>query len=149
MCNSVDLVGKTQKRKYLGDTIISCFNVVSMYTNIDVAVSEQFLENKINENFHLIEVSAAGIDCEVLMTLVKLCNKYSMHFNVLVNICAEHIKNWAINSYFFKHTTWGPRGVPRYMDDVILLWNYGKNELRGFLDHLNTYDRNLNFTREI
>ena len=35
------------------------------------------------------------------------------------------------------------------MDDVISLWNYGENELRGFLDHLNTYDRNLQFTLEI
>ena len=50
-----------------------------MYTNIDVAVSEQLLENKINENYHLIEVSAAGLDCDVLMTFVKLCNKYSMY----------------------------------------------------------------------
>ena len=35
------------------------------------------------------------------------------------------------------------------MDDVILLWNYGEAELRGFLDHLNTYDRNLQFTLEV
>ena len=34
------------------------------------------------------------------------------------------------------------------MDDVISLWNYGKAELRGFLDHLNTYDKNLQFTLE-
>ena len=43
-----------------------------------------------------------------------------------------------------KHRFWG-----RYMDDVIPLWNYGGNELRGFLDHLNTYDRNLQFKLEI
>ena len=35
------------------------------------------------------------------------------------------------------------------MDDVISLWNYGKAELRGFLDRLNTYDRNLQFTLEV
>ena len=35
------------------------------------------------------------------------------------------------------------------MDDVISLWNYGKPELRDFLDHLNTYDRNLQFTLEV
>ena len=35
------------------------------------------------------------------------------------------------------------------MDDVISLWNYGEAELRGFLDHLNTYDRNLQFTLEV
>ena len=35
------------------------------------------------------------------------------------------------------------------MNDVISLWNYGENELRVFLDHLNTYDRNLQFSLEI
>ena len=35
------------------------------------------------------------------------------------------------------------------MNDVILLWNYGEAELRGFLDHLNTCDRNLQFTLEV
>jgi hypothetical protein len=135
-----------------------------MYTNINVTVSEQLLENKIKENYHLIEASAAGIDCDVLMTLVKLCNKYSMYFQfrnsfyqqinglamgaplsgLLANIYVEHIENWALDSYFLKHVFWG-----RYMDDVISLWNYGENELKGFLDHLNTYDRNLQFTLEI
>jgi hypothetical protein len=49
------------------------------------------------------------------------------------NIYVEHIENCALDSYFLKHVFWG-----RYMDDVISLWNYGGNELRGLLDHLNT-----------
>ena len=48
------------------------------------------------------------------------------------------------NSYFLKDIFWG-----RYIDDVISLWNYGENELRGFLDPLNTHNRNLQFTLEI
>ena len=35
------------------------------------------------------------------------------------------------------------------MDAVISLWNYGENELMGFLDPLNIYDRNLQFALEI
>ena len=46
---------------------------------------------------------------------------------LLAIIYAEHIENWALNSYFLKHMSWG-----RYMDDIISLWNYGENELRGF-----------------
>ena len=65
-------------------------------------------------------------------------------FGLLANIYVEHIENWALNSYFFKHIFWG-----RYMDDVISLWNYGEIKLGGFLDYLNTYDRNLLFTLEI
>ena len=63
---------------------------------------------------------------------------------LLANIYVENLENWALNSYFLKHVYWG-----RYMDDVISLWNYGEAELRGFLDHLNTYDRNLQFTLEV
>ena len=35
------------------------------------------------------------------------------------------------------------------MDDVISLWNYGEAEFRCFLDHLNIYDRNLQFNLEV
>jgi len=63
---------------------------------------------------------------------------------LLANIYVENLENWVLNSYFLKHVYWG-----RYMDDVISLWNYGEAELRGFLDHLNTYDRNLQFTLEV
>ena len=42
-----------------------------MYTNINAAKSEQLLETKINENYDLIEVSATGLDCDILRTLVN------------------------------------------------------------------------------
>ena len=35
------------------------------------------------------------------------------------------------------------------MEDVISLWNLGKFNFGIFLDHLNTYDRYLQFTLEI
>ena len=62
----------------------------------------------------------------------------------LTNIYVKNLENWAFNSYFLKHVYWG-----RYMDNKIPLWSYSEIELRGFLDHLNTYDRNLQFTLEI
>ena len=80
MRNSVDLVEKLKNVNISENTIICSFDVVSMYTNNNVAESEKLLENKINEKYDLIEVPATGLDCDVLMTLVKLCNKYSMHF---------------------------------------------------------------------
>ena len=53
-----------------------------MYTNIDVTISEELLKNKIEENYHLIEVSATGIDCEVLMPLVEISNKFFYVFSI-------------------------------------------------------------------
>jgi len=77
---------------------MSSFDVVSMYKNINVAESERLLENKINENYDLIEVSATGLDCDVLMTLVKLCNKYSMYFQ--------------FRNSFYQQINGLPMGVP-------------------------------------
>ena len=57
---------------------------------------------------------------------------------LLESIYVENLENWALSSYFFKHLYWG-----RYMNDVISLWNYEEIELQGFLNHFNTYDRNL------
>jgi len=125
-CNSVDLVEKLKNVIISENTITSSFDIVSMYTNINVAESKNLLENKTNENYNLTEVSATGLDCDVLMTLVKLCNKDSMYFQfhnsfyqqinglpmgaplsgLLANIYVEHIENWALNSYFFKHILW-------------------------------------------
>ena len=46
-----------------------------------LVISDELIKNRIEENYHLIiEVSAIGIDCEVLMTLVKICNNLSMYF---------------------------------------------------------------------
>ena len=91
-----------------------------MYTNIDVTISEELLKNKIEENHHLFEFSVTGIDCEILITLVKICNRFSMYFQfhdsfyqpknglpmgaplsgLLVHIYVENLENWALNSCF-------------------------------------------------
>ena len=62
----------------------------------------------------------------------------------MAKIYVENLENWSLNSYFLNHFYLG-----RYMDDRISLWNYGEAEIQGFLDHLNTYDQNLQFTLEV
>ena len=68
-----------------------------MYTTINVRESMKLLENKINENYDLIEPSASGLDCDVLITLVKLCNKYSMYFQFR-NFFYQQIKGLSMRS---------------------------------------------------
>ena len=48
ICNLVDLVEKLKNVNIF--TIISSSDIVVVYTNIDVKVSEQLLENKISDN---------------------------------------------------------------------------------------------------
>ena len=67
-------------------------------------------------------------------TFIRAASKY---------LCREPRK-LGLKFLFSNHVYWG-----RYMDDIISPLNYGEAELRGFLDHLNTYDRNLQFTLEV
>jgi hypothetical protein len=44
--------GKTYNASISENTIVSNFDIVSVYTNIDVATSEQLSKNAIEENYH-------------------------------------------------------------------------------------------------
>ena len=57
ICNSVDLVEKLKNVNISENTVMSSFDIVSMYATINVAESEKLFENK-NENYDLIEASA-------------------------------------------------------------------------------------------
>ena len=63
---------------------------------------------------------------------------------ILVNCFVENIETIALDSYFLKYKFWG-----RYMDDIISVWNYGVEELKSFLQHLNFWGGDLKFTTEL
>ena len=63
---------------------------------------------------------------------------------LLANCFVQNIETIALNSYFLKHKFWG-----RYMDDIISVWNYREDELKGFLEHLNFWGGDLKFTIEL
>ena len=72
-----------------------------------------------------------------------------IYYNIMLKKRLKRLNQTSCNSCckrcnILKSNYWG-----RYMDDVISLWNYGEAELRGFLDHLYSYDRNLQFTLEV
>ena len=52
-CTQIETVDSSEK------SILSSFDIVSMYTGIDVSKSEQLLQNKPENNYHLIEESRA------------------------------------------------------------------------------------------
>ena len=63
---------------------------------------------------------------------------------LLANCFVENTETIALDSYFLKHKFWG-----RYMDDIISVWNYGVEELKSFLEHLNFWGGDLKFTIEL
>ena len=62
---------------------------------------------------------------------------------LLANIYVEYVENLAINTYFLKPNFWG-----RYMDDILVIWNYWESQIEGFLEHLNNLGGELVFTIE-
>ena len=55
----------------------------------------------------------------------------------------EYFENLAINSTTKKPTIW-----LRYVDDTFVIWRHGKEQLKGFLEHLNSIKDNIKFTME-
>ena len=63
--------------------------------------------------------------------------------HLLANCFVENIETIALVSYFLKHKYWR-----RYMDDISSVWNYGVEELKSFLEHLNFWGGDLKYTIE-
>ena len=75
--NSSELVKKKLKEvEFSSNSIISSFDIVSMYTSIDVNAAEILLEGKILRNLGLISGETV-LEVGVIMNLVRLCNMFS------------------------------------------------------------------------
>ena len=160
--NSIDLVKKLKNQSTTENTVLSSFDAVSMYTSCDVHKCEQALQRKLEENSAWSDYKTLEID--TIMTLVRLCNKYSSYFKFrnkfflqimglsmgtvlspyLANFYMDFIEQSALNSFHLKHSIWF-----RFVDDILSVWEHGQDSLRDFLAHLNSFDSNLQFTMEL
>ena len=159
--------------KFLKDKLISVeiseesrlfsFDIKSMYTYIPFDKSFSILSKKLEERKNEIEELPSGIELETILNLVKITSRYTNYFKfrdnfyhqirglamggplspLLANIYVEYVENLAIETYFLKPKFWG-----RYMDDILVIWNYGESEIEGFLEHLNNLGGELIFTIE-
>ena len=53
-----------------------------------------------------------------------------------------------VETEFLKSQELQPFLWPRYIDDILFIWTRGTQELNSFLNQLNKFHRNLNFTYE-
>jgi hypothetical protein len=63
---------------------------------------------------------------------------------VIANFYMEFFEQQAIHLAAKKPAHWY-----RYVDDTFVVWTHGKEELHGFLQHLNTIHSNIKFTMEV
>ena len=109
------------------NSVISNFDIVSMYTSIDIKAAEILLERKILRNLDLISGETV-LEFGVIMNLFRLCNTFSYFFfqfrggfseevnglpmgaplsPLLANCFVENIETIALDSYLLKHKFWG------------------------------------------
>jgi hypothetical protein len=63
---------------------------------------------------------------------------------VIASYYMEHFEQQAISRAPRKPIHWY-----RYVDDTFVVWPHGEEELREFLDHLNSIHHNIKFTMEV
>ena len=105
----------------------------------------------------------ASLEIEVIMNLVVLANEHSLYFGfrgefykqvfglamgaslfpLLANLFMKSIDISTIHSFRLSPCFWG-----RFMDDEVCIWKHGLESLDLFHKHLNSFDKNVNFTVE-
>ena len=62
---------------------------------------------------------------------------------IVANLFMEKLENKALESYPLKPKFW-----IRFVDDTNVNWPHGDEELKTFLDHLNSISKDIQFTME-
>ena len=62
---------------------------------------------------------------------------------VIANFYVERFEQLILESASLKPKVW-----LRYVDDTFVVWNHGEEELQLFLQHINSKNKNIQFTME-
>ena len=147
-------VGKTPP-----GTLLVTLDVTSLYTNIPndegIRAAEFALED--HRPFGKEPFNNSIID---LLRLVLTCNNFTFNGQDYLQVGGTAMgtktsPNYAVNfmnffenrfvySYFIQPLYW-----KRYIDDIFMMWQYGRTALDAFILHLNTMHSPIKFTAEI
>ena len=158
--NSADFVNQIHQVSLEGTDVLASFDVVSLFTRIPVDEALLVLSHRLQQDDTLKE--RINIPIPDLCTLVELCLK-SMYFQfgksfyeqvegaamgsplspVLANIFMEDFQTRALETSPMKPKMWR-----RYVDDVLVVWPHGDEQLEEFHLHLNGQNPSIQFTLE-
>ena len=141
------------------DCLLVTLDVTSLYTNIpnsegiraaEIALEESRPGGQCSTNNSLID----------LLRLVLTCNNFTFHGENYLQVGGTAMgtkatPNYDVNfmnyfedrfvyTYFIQPLVW-----KRYIDDIFMLWQYGKCSLDAFISHLNSVHPSIKFTAEI
>jgi Reverse transcriptase (RNA-dependent DNA polymerase) len=148
--NSTHFVNLINDAKVGSDDLLVSFDIVSLFTKVPI---EEALTT-IKENHHV---------AEHIMELTRHCMKstyfiYNKQFYkqvegapmgsplspVVANLFMADFETKALESAPLKPSCWW-----RYVDDIFVIWQHGKDELLRFLEHLNNQHSKIQFTMEV
>jgi hypothetical protein len=132
-----------------GDLLVS-FDVESLFTNIPI---EETL-NLLKKNFKLDNAHSKLARLCLGSTYFTFDGKIYEQRNgaamgsplspIAANIFMEYFEESFVMSSYLKPSLW-----IRYVDDCLVIWKHGKEELLKYLNYLNSCHKNIKFTIEI
>ena len=158
--NSADFVNQIRQVSFEGTDVLASFDVVSLFTRVPVDEALLVLSHRLQQDDTLTE--RTSIPIPDLCNLVELCLK-STYFQfgksfyeqvegaamgsplspVLANIFMEDFETRALETSPVKPKMWR-----RYVDDVLVVWPHGDEQLEEFHFHLNGQNPSIQFTLE-
>jgi Reverse transcriptase (RNA-dependent DNA polymerase) len=159
--NSGDFVSKIRNVEMIATTKMVSFDVTSLFTNVPVVEALDCLKQKLNQDQRLSNRTPLTVDQIVELTRYCVTNtifQYKQDFYsqidgmamgsplspVMCNLFMESFEQEAIQKAALKPRLW-----LRYVDDTFILWDYGDETLREFLEYLNSVNNAIKFTMEV
>lgn len=152
--DSSDFLNKIKAMRVTDQTIIATLDISNMYTNIDFvsgldAVKEAFANNPDStrpdaEVLRLLELSLTRNDFEFNgeTFLQKVGTAMGARYAPsLANIFMAKFEREIDRKCYLK-----PCLYFRFLDDIFIIWNHGEENLKTYLDILNSHHPNIKFT---
>jgi retron-type reverse transcriptase len=123
------------------------FDVVSLFTKVPVkesltVLSQHFKDEVLALYKHVLTSTYFCVDGQFYEQTDGLAMDSPLS-PVISNFYMENFEIEAIETATHK-----PACRYRYVDDTFVIWPHGKEKLKDFLNHLNGFDNNIQFTME-
>ena len=155
--DSYDFINKLKKVKAKENSLIVTMDVDSMYTNIDhesgiAAIKQAFLDHPdpLRPDEHildLLELSLRNNDFvfngETFLQVkgTAMGKKYAPSY---ANIFMAYFEKEAMKKCYLKPTTYN-----RFLDDIFIIWDHGRENLETFIKIMNTHHPSVKLTANI
>ncbi|KAF2890759.1 hypothetical protein ILUMI_15414 [Ignelater luminosus] len=145
--NASHFIELLKKETVQPDHLLVSFDVVSLFTNVLVAETLEIIRRKYKPPDHIIDLTKHCLKSTYVIYKDKRYKQIegvpmgSPFSPVIANLFMEDLETRALQTASHKPKLW-----LRYVDDTFVIWTHGREQLDGFLDHLNSIHQKIKFT---